>query len=90
MITDPETKTPVAKRKIKGSKAPKISPVLSGLIAKRLGSGGLKLEGGVNDGEDEGGSCWVLTEELEEEEVSDVALMLLLGSSSFLGNEIGL
>lgn len=98
----PETKTPVAKRKTKGSKAPNISPVLSGLTAKRLGSGGLKLRGGENDDVDEAGEsdtgsccCWVvvLTElEVEVEEVvSDMALMytlFLLGS--FVGNEIGL
>lgn len=79
-------KTPVAKRKIKGSKAPKTSPLLSGLTLNRWGSGALKLGGGANDeGE---ASDWVLTE-VEVEEVSDMALMhtLFLG---FLGNERGI
>jgi len=80
----------VAKRKIKGSKAPNTSLVLSGLIAKRLGSGGLKLGGGAIVTEEAlsevGCSCWVLTEEVEE--VSDMPLMqkLLLGSL-LLGKE---
>ncbi|KAJ1419552.1 hypothetical protein SESBI_15114 [Sesbania bispinosa] len=91
----PEAKTPVAKRKNKGSAAPKTSPDLSGLTAKRLGSGGLKLGGGANDTEEEGeasdigGSCSVLTE-VEVEGVSDMALMQTLLLGSFLGNEIGL
>jgi len=77
----PETKTPVAKRKRRGSSAPNTSPVLSGLMAKRLGSGGLKLGGGAivtdeDEAEEEsdvGCSCWLLTE--VEEEVSDMARM---------------
>jgi hypothetical protein len=85
--TYPETKTPVAKRKSKGREAPRISRVLSDLIAKRLGSGGLKFGGGVieTDVDDE-------VEVEEDVSVSDMALMqiLFLGSSFVLENETGL
>lgn len=96
----PETKTPVAKRKTKGSTALNTSPVWPELTVKGLGSGALKSTGAANDTDDdedddededeaeasEIGSCWV-----EVEEVSDMALMqtLLLGNL-LLGNEIGL
>lgn len=83
----PETKTPVAKRKSKGREAPRISKVLSDLIANRLGSGGLKFGGGVidTDGDDE-------VEVEEDVSVSDMALMqiLFLGISFVLENETGL
>jgi len=74
----PETKIPVAKRKSKGSAAPSTSPILSGLMAKRLGSGGLKLGGGA-----------IVTDEEVEEEVSDMTRMqkLLLGAL-LLGKQI--
>jgi len=74
----------VAKRKSKGREAPRISRVLSDLIAKRLGSGGLKFGGGVIDTDDE--------VEVEVVSVSDMALIqiLFLGSSFVLENETGL
>jgi len=75
----PERKPPVPKRKRKGRKAPSTSTVLSGLIAKRLGSGGLKLGGGAivtdedeAEEEPEVGSSGLLLTEVEEE-VSDMA-----------------
>lgn len=59
---------------------------MSDLIAKRLGSGGLKFGGGVIDTDDE------VEVEVEVVSVSDIALMqiLFLGISFVLENETGL
>ncbi|KAI5395940.1 hypothetical protein KIW84_062222, partial [Lathyrus oleraceus] len=83
----PEAKTPVARRKNKESEALRISILLSGLMIKRLGSGGLKLGGGEIEIGD--GSCCVVTE--DEEFSPDMALMqILVVCGLFLGNGRGL
>ena len=83
----PETKTPVPSRSIKAREAPKMSKTLSGLIENGFGSGGLKLDGGLNPNF---GSSLVLTEVEGRgfSENSDDALMdtLVFGT---LGRESG-
>lgn len=95
--TDPETKTPVPKRKNKAREAVKTSHLLSGLTPKRCGTGGLKSGGGAkvtdddddDDGEEE--SPWSLVEVVRGGEVSeefvDALMVVILG---ILRNESGL
>ena len=97
--TDPETKTPVPRRKNKPREAVKTSHLLSGLTPKRCGTGGLKSGGGAkvtdDDGEEE--SPWSLVEvvrggEVSEELVDALMVVVILGIlryESGLRSEIG-
>ena len=99
MQTDPETKTPVPRRKNKPREAVKTSHLLSGLTPKRCGTGGLKSGGGAkvtdDDGEEE--SPWSLVEvvrggEVSEELVDALMVVVILGIlryESGLRSEIG-
>lgn len=83
----PEAKTPITRRKNKESEAPGVSILLSGLIIKCLGCGGLKLGGGEIENDDD--SCCVVTE--ADEFSPNMALMqTLVVSGLFLGNGRGM